>query len=114
MAPFGFLGKDYLINKIGGVDSKFEGTEWENDVVLRVYENGGKVSIVENAWVEFNETEYLKYTKFKDTGIQGRLLIKDLWLDEYGNIVKRKYPVQKFNNTYEQILIHTQESWVPS
>lgn len=115
MAPFGFIGKDFFLNKIGGVDSQFSGTEWENDVVLRVYEYGGSVSIVNNAWVEFIETEYLKHSEFKDTGHQGRLLIKDLWLDEHGNLNKiRKRPVQKFNNTYEQILLYNQESWSPN
>ena len=50
MAPFFVFNKDYY-KHIGGVDRRFIGGMWENDIIMRVHQDGGKIKICENAFV---------------------------------------------------------------
>lgn len=50
MAPFFVFNRDYY-TYIGGADRRFIGGMWENDVIMRVHEDGGEVQVCENAFV---------------------------------------------------------------
>lgn len=56
MAPFFVFDRNYYF-EIGGVDRRFIGGMWENDIVMRVHQDGGSVAICENAFVS---VEHLK------------------------------------------------------
>lgn len=45
MAPFALLHRDYFVNKLGGYDRRFVSGQSENDVVMRVLEDGGRVEM---------------------------------------------------------------------
>jgi len=42
MAPLGIMSREYL-DKLGGVDRRYICGQYENDIVMRVYADGGKV-----------------------------------------------------------------------
>lgn len=44
MAPLGMMSKEYL-NTLGGIDRRFVCGQYENDIVMRAYADGGKVEI---------------------------------------------------------------------
>lgn len=50
MAPFFVFNREYY-QKIGGADARFIGGMWENDVIMRVHQDGGVVEVCENAYV---------------------------------------------------------------
>jgi hypothetical protein len=43
MAPFALINREYFVNRLGGYDRRFVSGQSENDVVMRVYEDGGRV-----------------------------------------------------------------------
>ena len=45
MAPFGVLHRDYFVNGLEGYDKNFVSGQSENDVVMRVLEDGGRVEL---------------------------------------------------------------------
>ena len=45
MAPFALLQRDYFVNKLGGYDKRFVSGQSENDVIMRVYEDGGRLEV---------------------------------------------------------------------
>ena len=51
MAPFALIHRDYFVNKLGGYDKRFVSGQSENDVIMRVYEDGGRVDICMNAFI---------------------------------------------------------------
>lgn len=50
MAPFFVFDRQYYFD-IGGADKRFIGGMWENDVIMRVWEDGGRVEVCEDAFV---------------------------------------------------------------
>lgn len=50
MAPFFVFNRKYY-EYIGGADKRFIGGMWENDVIMRVHQDGGSVEICQNAFV---------------------------------------------------------------
>ena len=49
MAPFALIERDYFVNKLGGYDRRFVSGQSENDVIMRVLEDGGRVEIAMDA-----------------------------------------------------------------
>ena len=49
MAPFCLINREYFVNTLGGYDRQFVSGQAENDVIMRVYEDGGRVEIVLDA-----------------------------------------------------------------
>lgn len=50
MAPFFVFRRDYY-NYLGGADRRFIGGMFENDIIMRVYEDGGDVQVCEDSFV---------------------------------------------------------------
>lgn len=50
MAPLGFISRE-MFNKIGGYDRNFISAQAENDIVMRMFELGGRVEICMDSYV---------------------------------------------------------------
>lgn len=94
MAPF-FVFNRWYYDYIGGADKRFIGGMFENDIIMRVHEDGGKVEICEDAYVS---VDHLK--KHNGTSPQNEFhfqysfpLFESLWVDAN----KRKDALQPFN-----------------
>lgn len=57
MAPFALIDRKYFIDYLGGYDKNFISGQAENDVIMRVYEDGGRVEICMDAklWVHHKQ-----------------------------------------------------------
>lgn len=53
MAPFFVFKREYY-KYIGGADRRFIGGMWENDVIMRVHQDGGMIEVCDMAFVEVN------------------------------------------------------------
>ncbi len=115
MAPFALIHRDYFVNTLGGYDKRFVSGQSENDVVMRVFEDGGRVEICMPAFIYVhhrqvhprrNGKEDNKFRKFYPTD---RMVLENCWIPAgYGNYEKdnknveisktRLSPVQKFND----------------
>lgn len=49
MAPFALINRDYFVNHLGGYDRRFVSGQSENDVIMRVFEDGGRVEVDKDA-----------------------------------------------------------------
>jgi hypothetical protein len=80
MAPLGVISRMYLEN-IGGFDRRYVCGQYENDVVMRVYANGGKLVKYEEGCVNI---EHLKKhgigTKFWEGYIHDRKILEGTWI----------------------------------
>lgn len=56
MAPLGVINREYL-QSLGGFDRRYLAGQWENQVALRVYENGGQIIKYEKGHINI---EHLK------------------------------------------------------
>jgi hypothetical protein len=119
MAPMAILNRE-VFHKIGGYDKRFISAQAENDIVMRVYEIGGKVILGKESFV------YIGHRECHVGGVAGehksmirqhynadRQVLENLWVEEgygcYGPGGSRlkKYtisktrlsPVQSFENT---------------
>lgn len=50
MAPLAMLSREYY-NELGGADRRYICGQWENDIVMRIYNDGGKMFIFEDAYI---------------------------------------------------------------
>lgn len=95
MAPF-FVFKRSYYDYIGGADKRFIGGMFENDIIMRVYEDGGSVEICKEAFVS---VDHLK--KHNATSPQCEFhfnysfpLLESLWVD----VNKRTDELQPFDD----------------
>ena len=118
MAPFGLLDRDYFIDTLGGYDADFVSGQSENDVVMRVLEDGGRVEICMEAFLYVHHRQVHPRTrdgsrednKFRDWYKTDRKVLEDCWIPAgYGNYEKdnknveiskkRLRPVKRFEKT---------------
>lgn len=96
LLAFGAMRKDYF-KELGGVDKRFTGTEWENDMSLRILQDGGSIVILDGSVVYSDHTViHPNGSPVKKTLERGKELIRELWIDE-GRIVKRKNNVESYD-----------------
>lgn len=82
LAPWGIIKKSFY-NRIGGIDRRFIGTEWENDLSLRIYEKDGYITTIKNAilYTSHEETHgemsHIKYTLGDGVELMRQLYFKD-------------------------------------
>lgn len=95
MAPFFVFNKDYYA-ALGGADRRFIGGMFENDIIMRVHEDGGVVEICSDAYVS---VEHLK--KHNGNSPQNEChfsysfpLFESLWID----VNKRTDKLQPFDD----------------
>lgn len=95
MAPFNLINRDYFVNTLGGYDADFVSGQSENDVVMRVYEDGGRVEMCLEAklYVHHNQVHPRKNgredNKFRQWYSTDRKVLEDCWIPAgYGNYEK--------------------------
>lgn len=66
MAPLGMMSREYL-EELGGIDRRYVCGQYENDIVMRAYADGGRVEI-------FGDTEvYIELDHMKKSGVNGTI-----------------------------------------
>lgn len=116
MAPFALINRNYFVNKLGGYDRRFVSGQSENDVIMRVYEDGGRVEICLEAFLYVHHRQVhprdgtgKERNKFRDWYNIDRQVLEDCWVPAgYGNYEKnnknteisktRLSPVEKFDD----------------
>lgn len=106
MAPLGVISRRFL-DDLGGIDRRFVCGQYENDIAMRVYENGGTVELFDDGYVTI---EHSKKHDLKESFIEGlkhgRETLESFWVKD-GNIVKNRLKdFEGFDN--ENILINSQ------
>lgn len=118
MAPFNLINREYFVNKLGGYDADFVSGQSENDVIMRVYEDGGRVEMcldsklyVHHRQVHPRNTHTGKEdNKFREWYNKDREVLENCWIPAgYGNYEKdnqnveisktRLRPVKQFEKT---------------
>lgn len=103
MAPFFVFHRDYY-KYLGGADQRFIGGMFENDIIMRVWEDGGSVEICPNAYVS---VDHLKKHNATSKSCEWHWkysfpLLEELWQ----NPDKRKDSLLPYND--KDILISSQ------
>lgn len=79
MAPLGVMSNQYL-EKLGGLDRRFLCGQYENDIAMRVYEDGGQVIKYEEGCVHIEHLKkHGKGTKFWKGYDGDRKVLEDTW-----------------------------------
>lgn len=126
MAPLGVMNRMYLDN-LGGIDQRYISGQYENDIVMRVLENGGKVVKYEEGCVYIEHIiKHGKGTKFWTSYEEDRKVLENSWVkggyepppksfaiympfrQESEPMVARYYPV-----TNREVLKKRQDTFVP-
>ena len=115
MAPFNLINRDYFVNTLGGYDADFVSGQSENDVVMRVFEDGGRVELCLEARFYVNHRQVhprrggKEDNKFRQWYNTDRKVLEDCWIPAgYGNYEKdnknveisktRLRPVKRFED----------------
>jgi hypothetical protein len=84
MAPFALIHRDYFVNKLGGYDRRFVSGQSENDVIMRVYEDGGRVEIAMDAMLYVHHRQVHppnpKENKFRRWYDKDREILENCWV----------------------------------
>lgn len=99
MAPLGIMDRAYL-DSLGGFDRRYTAGQYENDVAMRVYADGGNVVKYEDGCVFI---EHLKKhgggTKFWNSYQADRKVLEDTWVRGGFQIAKPKLMVMGRGDT---------------
>ena len=80
MAPFGLMNRE-LLRQLGGYDRRFISGQSENDLVMRVYEIGGRVEICMNAFVHVRHSLiHPKPNLFREYYDSDRVFLENCWV----------------------------------
>lgn len=80
MAPLGVISRDYLM-QLGGLDRRFICGQYENDIAMRVYADGGCVVKYEEGVVNIEHLKkHGKGTKFWTGYNHDRKVLEDTWV----------------------------------
>ena len=101
MAPFALINRDYFVNKLGGYDKRFVSGQSENDVIMRVYEDGGRVEVCLEAFLYVHHRQVhprkggKEDNKFRQWYNTDRQVLEDCWIPAgYGNYEKKNEKVE--------------------
>ena len=80
MAPLGFMSRSYL-EHLGGIDQRYVCGQYENDIVMRVYADGGEVVKFEEGCVKIDHLKkHGKETKFWTGYDDDRKVLEGSWV----------------------------------
>jgi hypothetical protein len=97
-APFGVMNTEYF-RKLGGYDRRFICGQSENDVVMRVYEDGGKLEIAPVPVLVHHQTSH-NDTVFRSGYFNDdRVVLEDAWIKDRVIQTKRLIPFEPFEDT---------------
>jgi hypothetical protein len=120
MAPIGLMSREFL-NELGGIDKRYVCGQYENDIVMRVYEKGGSVQAFGDH-THFIDIDHmgkalLLHENFKERSFaQGydsdRKVLEGSWVVEPGVISKTRLDaLEPFQD--DQILAKSQSHNIP-
>lgn len=99
MAPFGFMSLDYM-RELGGIaDRRYTGGQYENDLVLRLYADGGKLYPYKYKTIEVDHVNrHLNRcgSALSDQYPHGRKILEASW--PIGHYTKRQDFFEPFEN----------------
>lgn len=82
MAPFGVMNREYFL-KLGGYDRRFICGQSENDVVMRVYEDGGSLEIAPVPVLVHHQKSHNSGTVFRQGFFnQDRAVLENSWIKD--------------------------------
>lgn len=90
MAPLGILNGE-LFEEIGGIDSRYTGGQWENDVVMRIGALGGSVVVFDEGFMTI--PHYEKHTRQSRVRLgypNDRKILEDSW-SKNGEVTFNRY-----------------------
>jgi len=105
MAPFAVINRDYFVNKLGGYDRRFISGQSENDVIMRIYEDGGRLEISLDAKLFVRHTQV--HYRDPNTGKQKNDFRK--WYPEDRRVLEEAWIVGGYG-FYEQLNQHRNNS----
>jgi len=80
MAPLGFMS-GVILDQLGGIDRRYICGQYENDIVMRVYESGGQVYKFEDGCVDIAHLEkHGDKTKFWNWYTHDRNILENSWV----------------------------------
>lgn len=96
MAPFNLINREYFVDVLGGYDADFVSGQSENDVVMRVFEDGGRVEMcldaklyVHHRQVHPRDDRGREDNKFREWYNTDREVLENCWIPAgYGNYEK--------------------------
>jgi hypothetical protein len=99
MAPFGVIDTAFF-RELGGYDRDFICGQSENDVVMRVYESGGRLELLPLQVIVSHQRAHMGGTVFRTNHyFDDRRVLESAWMDGNTILPKRKYPVNPFSDT---------------
>ena len=112
MAPMAFMNREWFW-ELGGIDRNFICGQYEQDLLMRAYQSGGKIRNVRNSWAYLNHEEVhggiinkIKYKFGKNSFRSGywddRRYLEECWVKDGKVSDKRLLPLHPFN--YSNIL----------
>ena len=101
MAPLGIMNREYLI-ELGGFDRRFIYGQYENDVVLRIYEAGGKLHKYEvgDAMIDLDHNrKHVGHDRLLETHKMESVTLNSFWLLPDGTMSnKRLLPLEQYED----------------
>jgi hypothetical protein len=106
MAPFGVMNTKYF-HELGGYDRRFICGQSENDVVMRVYEDGGSLKIIPIPVFVNHKDSHNSSTMFRSGWFhEDRKVLEGAWIKNGEIQQKRLFPLERFED--EDIITKTQ------
>jgi hypothetical protein len=105
MAPIGMMNREYF-NELGGIDRRFISGQWDNELMMRVYNDGGRMFYFGDAYVELDHAR--KHDQkfgvsmerpFAKAYLHDRKILEAAW-GQRGQM-KYKMPYLRFDNGFE-------------
>lgn len=107
MAPLAMVSREYY-HELGGADRRYICGQWENDIVMRLYNDGGKLHMFEEAYIELdhiNKHGILRGVDLKRSFAMGfasdRKILEGAWHNTSGNLVKIDGKFVRFDSGFE-------------
>ena len=89
MAPLGFINREYF-NKLGGYDRNFVCGQSENDIVMRVLEDGGRVIDIPESKVYLAHRECHGLYNFRKGYTGDRKFLESCWMVDGRTVSKKR------------------------
>ena len=104
MAPLGFMNRDYF-NQLGGYDKNFVCGQSENDIVMRVLEDGGRVIGVTEPTVLLQHSECHGQYEFSRGYRPDRSFLESCWT-QHGQVVRNRLQAFEPFNSKDILIIN--------
>jgi hypothetical protein len=111
MAPVGMMNREYL-GELGGLDARYIYGQYENDIVMRVYEDGGSCHKFKIAHIALDH--YRKHGgegRLWETYLQDRSTLEGSWVKDGQVVSKRLDPVVRYPKKMPELSFNNKGMW---